>query len=106
MKPASGLASNITAPATSWAVAKRPMGVCRRICSRTDSGVDALARVCCTAPETQALQALDADARQHAFLRLWTRKEAYLKALGLGLSRGPEAIEVGIAPAVACGGQI
>lgn len=69
-------------------------------CPRRHHDVDALARVCCTAPETQTLQALDADARQHAFLRLWTRKEAYLKALGLGLSRGPEAIEVGIAPAV------
>ena len=36
--------------------------------------------------EQQALEALAAENRVHGFYRCWTRKEAYLKALGAGLS--------------------
>ncbi len=32
------------------------------------------------------------------FLRLWTRKEALLKAIGLGLSVDPKSLEVGLMP--------
>jgi 4'-phosphopantetheinyl transferase len=38
--------------------------------------------------ETNLLEALPADARLHGFLRLWTAKEAVLKANGGGLSYG------------------
>jgi 4'-phosphopantetheinyl transferase len=39
--------------------------------------------------EQQALRALRPNERHAAFLQLWTAKEAYLKALGLGLRREP-----------------
>lgn len=34
--------------------------------------------------------------RSHAFLRVWTRKEAAVKAVGLGLSIAPSTFEVGV----------
>ncbi|HVS38179.1 MAG TPA: 4'-phosphopantetheinyl transferase superfamily protein [Gemmataceae bacterium] len=47
-----------------------------------------------TPTEAAALRALDAAGRLETFFRLWTRKEAYLKAHGLGLSYGLERVEV------------
>jgi 4'-phosphopantetheinyl transferase len=38
--------------------------------------------------EAAALDALPPEARPHQFLRLWTLKEAYLKAIGEGLPGG------------------
>ena len=40
------------------------------------------------AAERAALATLAADARREAFFRCWTRKEAYLKAVGVGLAGG------------------
>ena len=37
---------------------------------------------------------LDVDARHECFLRIWTFKEAVLKALGLGLSQEPSEVAV------------
>lgn len=37
-------------------------------------------------PEKKALLELDGDARRRRFLALWTLKEAYVKAIGLGLT--------------------
>ena len=51
-----------------------------------------------TASEAAALRVLDARGRLETFFRLWTRKEAYLKAHGLGLSYGLERVEVSHAP--------
>ena len=47
-----------------------------------------------TAQEIAALYALPERKRRPAFFRAWTRKEAYLKALGSGLSCEPNMIEV------------
>ena len=44
--------------------------------------------------EARALLDCPDAARAGAFARLWACKEAYLKALGLGLSRGSETFEV------------
>ncbi|MFY9656749.1 MAG: 4'-phosphopantetheinyl transferase superfamily protein [Methylocystis sp.] len=46
------------------------------------------------ASEAAWLCALPKDAQSEAFLRLWTAKEAYLKALGTGFSRDPATIAV------------
>ena len=46
------------------------------------------------ARERAVLDALSGAARHEMFLRLWTAKEAYVKALGQGLSREPAQIEI------------
>jgi 4'-phosphopantetheinyl transferase len=46
--------------------------------------------------ERKALEALTGEARADAFLRLWTAKEAYLKALGLGFAREPAMVAIGL----------
>jgi 4'-phosphopantetheinyl transferase len=54
--------------------------------------IEEVAEAAFTAPELQALRRLPAEERPDAAYRLWTLKEAYLKARGLGLSRGLEAV--------------
>lgn len=46
-------------------------------------------------------QAVDDGARDAAFLRVWTRKEACLKAVGLGLRLAPSSFEAGAGVGVA-----
>ena len=58
----------------------------------------ALARAHFTNAERAAWLRAAAAARDRTFLTCWTRKEACVKALGVGLSAGPEAVEVGCAP--------
>ncbi len=48
--------------------------------------------------ERAALQALPPEQRQAAFFNGWTRKEAYLKALGDGLARPLAGFDVSLAP--------
>ena len=48
--------------------------------------IDGVARHAFSASECEVLAALAPDARREAFFRLWTRKEAYVKARGEGLS--------------------
>jgi 4'-phosphopantetheinyl transferase len=51
-----------------------------------------------TAAEQRVLQALPPDEHVHGFFRCWTRKEAYLKARGLGLAMELDRFEVSCAP--------
>ena len=46
--------------------------------------------------ESRKLESLEPAQRDRAFLTCWTRKEAVLKATGLGLSIAPATVETGI----------
>jgi 4'-phosphopantetheinyl transferase len=51
-----------------------------------------------TPSEVAALRSLPAGQSEKAFFQLWTRKEAFLKAVGLGLAGGLERFEVSVGP--------
>jgi 4'-phosphopantetheinyl transferase len=55
-------------------------------CADRRVDVELLAREVCSAHEQGQLRAAPADARLSLFLDLWTLKEAYLKALGVGIA--------------------
>lgn len=61
-----------------------------------DQPVDEAAALACTGGEKAALDRLPEGERVEAFLRLWTAKEAYLKATGAGLAVAPASVEVGV----------
>ncbi|WP_405629394.1 4'-phosphopantetheinyl transferase superfamily protein [Streptomyces sp. NBC_00016] len=62
--------------------------------SHADMDVDSAARVALSDAELAALYARPTAERQPAFLRTWTRKEAVLKALGVGLGVPLRELEV------------
>jgi phosphopantetheinyl transferase len=69
------------------ALADRPVGVdVERIDSRSELPLTLL-----HPREREALLDLPPGRRPRAFARLWSAKEAYVKALGLGLVRAPES---------------
>jgi 4'-phosphopantetheinyl transferase len=53
-----------------------------------------LLTVACAPAEIARIEALPPDRRIEAFLALWTVKEAYLKAMGVGMFREPRMLEV------------
>lgn len=59
---------------------------------------EALARRFFSSTEVARLEALPADRREEAFFLAWTRKEAFIKALGEGLSHPLDAFDVSLAP--------
>jgi 4'-phosphopantetheinyl transferase len=61
---------------------------------REDVDLEPLARRVLCGPELRALGRLEPEARREAFYRSWTRKEACLKALGLGLTVAPDELDV------------
>lgn len=56
--------------------------------------LDQLIRSCCTSHEQAFLDALDTEERLQTFFAIWTVKEAYIKARGIGLSLPPNAVEI------------
>ncbi|WP_339134497.1 4'-phosphopantetheinyl transferase superfamily protein [Streptomyces sp. f51] len=68
-----------------------PIGVDAEPAARRIS-FEALSEHVCTAGEARLLAALPEEERTGAFLRLWTLKEAYAKALGHGMRRRFSAI--------------
>ncbi len=66
--------------------------------ARTDIDVEDLAKRYFSLNEFQKLCSLPADQRREAFYCGWTRKEAYLKGRGEGLSYGLHRVEVSLAP--------
>ncbi len=61
---------------------------------RSDMAWQPLAPLCLSARETALLRALPKTAQTEAFFTLWARKEAFLKARGVGLSRRLNQIDV------------
>lgn len=59
---------------------------------------DAIAGQFFSATEIHILYALPEDKKKNAFFKLWTRKEAYIKALGDGLHRPLNSFAVSLAP--------
>lgn len=49
-----------------------------------------------SAPELESLARVSDEALDRAFFACWTRKEAYLKALGVGLTLDPATVTVGV----------
>lgn len=62
-----------------------PIGIDIESLEQRRIDVATLFDMACHDSEKAALLALSGEAQRHAFMALWTRKEAYLKALGLGL---------------------
>ena len=60
---------------------------------------DEIARFCFSARENARLRSLSPEQKRQAFFNGWTRKEAYLKAVGEGLRRPLDRVEVTLAPA-------
>lgn len=77
------------------AVSPTEVGIDLEKVRRLDS-LTAIARQHFSPSEFSALDALQDDARQLAFYRCWTRKEAYIKALGVGLSMPLDTFDVSL----------
>jgi 4'-phosphopantetheinyl transferase len=63
---------------------------------------DSLAQRCFSEPEYQGWCGLPAEMQAEAFYRLWTKKEAFVKAVGRGIALGVEQCEF----ALDVGGQV
>jgi 4'-phosphopantetheinyl transferase len=61
-----------------------------------DLNLASLLTAACTPAEIAHVEALSPDVRIERFLTLWTVKEAYLKAIGLGIFREPRTVEVAL----------
>ncbi|HJU91868.1 MAG TPA: 4'-phosphopantetheinyl transferase superfamily protein [Pyrinomonadaceae bacterium] len=65
---------------------------------RADFASEDIARRFFSANEVAAFNALPIQQRVAAFFRCWTRKEAYIKAIGRGLSQALDGFDVTLAP--------
>lgn len=65
---------------------------------RPDMEIEQIARLVFSDREASELTALSASARLGAFFACWTRKEAFVKATGRGLSQALDDFDVSLAP--------
>ena len=97
--PGTGLATSLS-HSGSW--------VAITVCVATTVGIDIerspsritlddLLATICTPTEAEDMRRLSADMREQALLALWTRKEALLKAFGVGLSAAPATLSAATA---------
>lgn len=93
--PPTGITGNLSRSGDHWLLAVtrgRPVGADIEVPRDIDTGE--LAPGGLTAAEQQYLSAQPADGRLRAFYRCWTRKEAVLKACGVGLAGSMQELEV------------
>lgn len=76
---------------------RREIGVDLELLKPMPDGID-IAKRFFSAPENEVFAALAEEARDLAFFRCWTRKEAYIKAVGEGLSMPLDRFDVAFAP--------
>jgi 4'-phosphopantetheinyl transferase len=67
---------------------------------RADFASEEIARRFFSRTEVEVFNALPKEEQVAAFFRCWTRKEAYIKAIGKGLSQALDAFDVTLAPDV------
>ena len=77
----------------------RPVGVDVERVAAIDDAFD-VAEICFAPAERRVLRAVPAGGVCDAFFACWTRKEAFIKAVGTGLSAPLQAFEVSLAPDV------
>lgn len=93
--PPTDITCNLSGSGHHWLLAVtrgRPVGADIEVPRDVDTGQ--LALVCLTAAEQQYLSAHREDGPLDVFYRCWTRKEAVLKACGVGLSSSLRELEV------------
>jgi 4'-phosphopantetheinyl transferase len=73
---------------------------------RPMADLESIARSVMSLEEWSGWMAIPAEHQQRAFYRLWTRKEAYLKGIGLGLYRNLQEVTVPVTEASFAEGQI
>lgn len=78
---------------TICAVAECPVGVDVEFMD-PNLDLDELGPICMSEPEARALLGKESGARLAYFLNIWTLKEAYLKAIGIGLNQSPNSLVV------------
>jgi 4'-phosphopantetheinyl transferase len=75
----------------------REIGVDLELLKPMPDGID-IARRFFSAPENEVFAGLDDEVRDLAFFLCWTRKEAYIKAVGEGLSMPLDCFDVAFTP--------
>lgn len=84
------------------AVAGEPVGVDLEHALRPAIAIEEIAALACHPAEEASLQALGGIPANAALMRVWTHKEAYVKALGTGLRHALTAVRLAPAAGAAC----